>query len=65
MEKGHSMQWPKRSKEQEEFNYTKSVSEIRKSKDRQKMPERKRTNGEATIYKALHRKLKIVLHEPH
>jgi hypothetical protein len=24
------------------------------------MPERKRTNGEATIYKALHRKLKIV-----
>jgi len=30
-----------------------------------KMSKRRRTNGQATIYKTLHRKLKIEQHEPH
>jgi len=29
------------------------------------MAKRKRTTGQTTIYKALHRKLKIGQHEPH
>ena len=46
------------------FEDTKEVIRSRKSKkDRQ--DKRKRIKGQTTIYKALHRKLKIEQHEPH
>ena len=48
----------------EEFEGTKVIIRIRKSmKDRQH--NRKMTKGQPTIYKTLHRKLKIERHEPH
>ena len=44
--------------------YTKVVIRINKSKDRQHN-DHKRIKGQTTIYKTLHRKLKIEQHEPH
>ena len=42
MEKGHSIQWPKLTKELEEFDDTKSVSGMLKSKDRQRNARKKK-----------------------
>jgi Holliday junction resolvase-like predicted endonuclease len=51
----------------EEFEDTKGVIRIRKSrKDRHNtMAKRQKTTKQTTIYKTLHRKLKIEQHEPH
>jgi len=51
---------PKIKTIQEEFEDTKGVIRIRKSKqDRQHNGKKKRTKGQTTIYKTLHIKLKI------
>jgi len=44
---------------QEKFENTKAVIRSHNSKDRQTLVERKRTQGQTTIYKTLHRKLNI------
>jgi len=41
------------------------VIRIRKSKNRHHNGKKKRTKGQATIYKTLHRKRKIEQREPH
>ena len=43
---------------------TKEVIRIRISKKYNTMTKRKRTKGQTTIYKTLHRKLKMEQHEP-
>jgi hypothetical protein len=48
-----------RKRSEEEFEDTKGVIRILKSKDRQHMVKRKRTKGQTTIYKTSHIKLKI------
>jgi hypothetical protein len=49
-----------------EFDDTKGVIRIRTSKkDRQYNGQKKRTKGQTTIYKTLHRKLKKEKHEHH
>ena len=52
---------------QEEFKDTKEVIKIRKSKDKQHNGhgQKKKDKRTTTIYKTLHRKLKIKPHEPH
>jgi hypothetical protein len=51
---------------QEEFEDTKEVIKIRKSKkDKQHNGQQKKDKRTTTIYKTLHRKLKIKPHEPH
>ena len=47
----------------EEFEDTKGIIKIRKLKDRQHNNQMKK--GQTTIYKILHRKLKIEQHEHH
>ena len=47
----------------EEFEDTKGIIKIRKSKDRQHNDQKKKR--QTTIYKILHRKLKIEQHEHH
>jgi len=55
----------KRTNGQEEFEDTKVVIRNRKWKRTYNtMTKRKRTKGQTTIYKTLHRKLKIEQHEP-
>ena len=49
----------------DEFEDIKGVVRIRKSKQDGQWPKEKRSKGETTIYKALHRTLKIKQHEPH
>jgi len=46
----------------EVFEETKGVIRIRKSKDKQRNGQRETTKGQTTIYKILHRKLKIEQH---
>ena len=59
-----SLQWQKQTVI-EEFEDTKGVIRIRISKkNRQHNAKRKSTKGQTTIYKTLHRKLKIDQHEP-
>ena len=54
------------SVQREEFEDTKGVIRICKSKiERQYINQRKGTKEQTTIYKALHRKLKIEQHVPH
>jgi hypothetical protein len=48
-----------RKRSEEEFEDTKGVIRILKSKDRQHMVKRKRTKGQTTIYKTSHITLKI------
>ena len=48
---------------QERFEDTKGVIRICKSKDRQHNGQKKK--GQTTIYKTLHKKLKIEQHESH
>jgi hypothetical protein len=51
---------------EEEFEDTKGVIRIRKSKkDRQHNGQKKKYKRQTTVYKTLHIKLKIEKHEPH
>jgi len=53
------------NKVKEEYEDIKGVIRIRKSKKDNTMAKRKMAKGQTTIYKTLHIKLKIELHEPH
>ena len=56
-------QWMKMFNAQERFEDTKVVIRICKSKDRQHKGQKKK--GQTTIYKTLHKKLKIEQHQSH
>ena len=71
---GQTIQWQKNEnndlqnttkKIYEEVEDSKGVFIIRKSKDIYHNDQTKKTKGQTTIYKTLHRKLKIDQHEPY